>query len=326
MADKNREIAMNVLEAVGGAANVSSVAHCMTRLRFVLKDQSIPKSKEIEKISGVVGTNVAGGQYQVIIGNNVGNVYKQLMTLEGISDLDTSNQEVTKKEKQNPVSIALDFISGCMSPLFPALVAGGLLKVLAVILGPTLTGVLATTSDTYVLMSALADVPFYFLPILVAFNASKKLNCNTSLAVMVASVLIYPDVISLLGTDKATHLFGVIPVIHGNYVSSIIPAMLAVILFKYVEIGIDKFTPEWSKKYLKSIFKCCDQCTNYFMCISTTWRTDWKWTSVCDQYCLWIRTMACNGSFCRVYAIYRYDRDALGVPSYSTDGISKCRI
>ena len=250
MADKNREIAMNVLEAVGGAANVSSVAHCMTRLRFVLKDQSIPKSKEIEKISGVVGTNVAGGQYQVIIGNNVGNVYKQLMTLEGISDLDTSNQEVTKKEKQNPVSIALDFISGCMSPLFPALVAGGLLKVLAVILGPTLTGVLATTSDTYVLMSALADVPFYFLPILVAFNASKKLNCNTSLAVMVASVLIYPDVISLLGTDKATHLFGVIPVIHGNYVSSIIPAMLAVILFKYVEIGIDKFTPEWSKNIL----------------------------------------------------------------------------
>ena len=250
MADKNREIAMNVLEAVGRAANVSSVAHCMTRLRFVLKDQSIPKSKEIEKISGVVGTNVAGGQYQVIIGNNVGNVYKQLMTLEGISDLDTSNQEVTKKEKQNPVSIALDFISGCMSPLFPALVAGGLLKVLAVILGPTLTGVLATTSDTYVLMSALADVPFYFLPILVAFNASKKLNCNTSLAVMVASVLIYPDVISLLGTDKATHLFGVIPVIHGNYVSSIIPAMLAVILFKYVEIGIDKFTPEWSKNIL----------------------------------------------------------------------------
>ena len=113
MADKNREIAINVLEAVGGAANVSSVAHCMTRLRFVLKDQSIPKSKEIEKISGVVGTNVAGGQYQVIIGNNVGNVYKQLMTLEGISDLDTSNQEVTKKEKQNPVSIALDFIPVC---------------------------------------------------------------------------------------------------------------------------------------------------------------------------------------------------------------------
>lgn len=252
MADRNKEIAKNVLEAVGGAANVSSVTHCMTRLRFVLKDQSIPKSKEIEKIPGVVGTNVAGGQYQVIIGNNVGNVYKQLMTFDGIDDLDTASQE-TKKEKQNPISIAIDFISGCMSPLFPALVAGGLIKVLAVILGPTLTGMLATTSDTYILMSALGDAPFYFLPILVAFNASKKLNCNTSLAVMVSSVLIYPDVIALLGGEKATHLFGVIPVIHGNYASSIIPAMLAVILFKYVEIGIDKLTPEWSKNILNPL-------------------------------------------------------------------------
>lgn len=252
MADRNKEIAKNVLEAVGGAANVSSVTHCMTRLRFVLKDQSIPKSKEIEKIPGVVGTNVAGGQYQVIIGNNVGNVYKQLMTFDGIDDLDTASQE-TKKEKQNPISIAIDFISGCMSPLFPALVAGGLIKVLAVILGPTLTGILATTSDTYILMSALGDAPFYFLPILVAFNASKKLNCNTSLAVMVSSVLIYPDVIALLGGEKATHLFGVIPMIHGNYASSIIPAMLAVILFKYVEIGIDKLTPEWSKNILNPL-------------------------------------------------------------------------
>ena len=252
MADRNKEIAKNVLEAVGGAANVSSVTHCMTRLRFVLKDQSIPKSKEIEKIPGVVGTNVAGGQYQVIIGNNVGNVYKQLMTFDGIDDLDTASQE-TKKEKQNPISIAIDFISGCMSPLFPALVAGGLIKVLAVILGPTLTGILATTSDTYILMRALGDAPFYFLPILVAFNASKKLNCNTSLAVMVSSVLIYPDVIALLGGEKATHLFGVIPVIHGNYASSIIPAMLAVILFKYVEIGIDKLTPEWSKNILNPL-------------------------------------------------------------------------
>ena len=100
MADRNKEIAKNVLEAVGGAANVSSVTHCMTRLRFVLKDQSIPKSKEIEKIPGVVGTNVAGGQYQVIIGNNVGNVYKQLMTFDGIDDLDTASQETKKLQYQ----------------------------------------------------------------------------------------------------------------------------------------------------------------------------------------------------------------------------------
>ena len=225
MANKNKEIAINVLEAVGGVANISSVTHCMTRLRFILKDQSIPKSEEIEKIPGVVGTNVAGGQYQVIIGNNVSNVYKELQTLDGVSDLDGSKQQTTK-EKQNPVSTILEFISACMSPLFSALIAGGLIKVLVVILGPTLTGILSTTSDTYILINALGDAPFYFLPILVAYNASKKLNCNTSLAVMISAVLIYPDVISLLGTDKATYLFGVLPVTHGSYTSSIIQQCL----------------------------------------------------------------------------------------------------
>lgn len=252
MANKNHEIAVKVLEAVGGAKNISSVTHCMTRLRFVLKDQSIPKSKEIEKISGVIGTNIAGGQYQVIIGNNVSNVYKELQTLDGMANIEMSKQP-EKKEKQNPVATVLDFVSACMSPMFSALIAGGLIKVLLVILGPTLAGVLATTSDTYILMNALGDAPFYFLPILVAYNASKKLNCNTSLAVMVSSVLIYPDVITLLGGEKATYLFGVIPVTHGSYSSSIIPAMLAVILFKYVEIGVDKITPAWSKNILNPL-------------------------------------------------------------------------
>ena len=88
------------------------------------------------------------------------------------------SKQPEKKEKQNPVATVLDFVSACMSPMFSALIAGGLIKVLLVILGPTLAGVLATTSDTYILMNALGDAPFYFLPILVAYNASKKLNCN----------------------------------------------------------------------------------------------------------------------------------------------------
>lgn len=86
MADKNREIAEAVVSAVGGAANITSVTHCMTRLRFVLKDQSIPNKKEIANIKGVMGTNIAGGQFQVIIGNSVGNVYKEVVAITGVSD------------------------------------------------------------------------------------------------------------------------------------------------------------------------------------------------------------------------------------------------
>ena len=252
MADKNRELAEAVVAAVGGSANITSVAHCMTRLRFVLKDQSIPKKAEVEKIKGVMGTNIAGGQYQVIIGNSVGNVYKEVVAVTGVGDV-SGAAEPEEKKKVNPITAALEFISGCMAPLFPAIIAGGLIKVLLVIFGPTLLGVMSDTSDTYILMNALGDAPFYFLPVIVAFTASRKLNCNSYLAVMVASVLIYPDVITLLGGETATYLFGVIPVMHGSYSSSIIPAMLSTILLKYVELLVDRFTPDWSKNFLKPL-------------------------------------------------------------------------
>ena len=253
MADKNRKIAEEVLAAVGGSENIVSVTHCMTRLRFVLKDQSIPNKKKLESIKGVMGTNIAGGQYQVIIGNSVGNVYKELIEISGVIDTTADFKADQVKEKVNPVVTALDFIAGCMTPLFTAIIAGGLIKVLLVIFGPTLLGVLSSESDTYILMNALGDAPFYFLPILVAFTASKKLNCNSFLAVMVSSILIYPDVITLLESEQATHLFGVIPVVHGSYASSIIPAMLSTILLKYVEILVDKIVPDWSKNFLKPL-------------------------------------------------------------------------
>ena len=253
MAEKNRQIAEAVVKAVGGTANITSVTHCMTRLRFVLKDKSIPNKKEVEKIPGIMGVNIAGGQYQVIIGNSVGNVYKEVVAATGISDTAIGGDAAEHIEKVNPIVAALDFIAGCMTPLFTAIIAGGLVKVLLVIFGPTLLNVMQTTSDTYILMNALGDAPFYFLPVLVAFTASRKLNCNSYLSVMVASVLIYPDVITLLAGDSATHLFGVIPVVHGSYSSSIIPAMLSTLLLKYVEKLVDRITLEWSKSFLKPL-------------------------------------------------------------------------
>lgn len=251
MADKNRQIAEQILAAVGGKENIDSVTHCMTRLRFILKDQDIPEKNGVKHIKGVVGTNVAGGQYQVIIGNTVGSVYKELVALSGVSDSGPGAGEV--QAKRNPVSAVLEFISACMTPMFSAIIAGGMIKVLLVILGPTLLGILDTASDTYVMMNALGDSVFYFLPVFVAFTASKKLNCNSYLSVMIAAMLIYPDLIALLGGEDATYLFGVIPVTHASYASSIIPPMLSTLLLKYVEKGVDRITPEWSKNFLKPL-------------------------------------------------------------------------
>ena len=143
--------------------------------------------KKLESIKGVMGTNIAGGS-SVIIGNSVGNVYKELVAMSGISDTTADYKVEQEKQKVNPIVAALDFIAGCMTPLFTAIIAGGLIKVLLVIFTfQTLLGVLSSESDTYILMNALGDAPFYFLPVLVAFTASKKLNCNSFLAVMVSS-------------------------------------------------------------------------------------------------------------------------------------------
>lgn len=248
--NKNRQIAQEVLQAVGGSKNISSVTHCMTRLRFILKDQTIPDDKKVKSIKGVVGVNISNGQYQVIIGNNVGNVYKELLDLGGVSETASINKD-EPTAKKNYIAIALDFISACMTPLFPALIAGGLFKVILVVLSPTVLGLMETTSDTYIIINALGDSPFYFLPIVVAYAAARKLGCNSGLAVMVASMLIYPDLITLLGGDAATRLFGVIPVAHGSYSASIIPAMLSTVLLAQVERFIDRITPDWAKNFFK---------------------------------------------------------------------------
>lgn len=241
--------AKKLIKELGGEKNITSLSHCMTRLRFVLVDESVVDDKAVDAIEGVMGIMKKGGQYQVIIGNNVAKCYSELTKIASFGDGAAGKSKV----KRNPIAVALDFISGCMSALIPAIIAGGLIKVLLVVLGPTLTNVLAATDQTYIILSAIGDVPFYFLPIIIAFTASKKLNCNPYLSVAVAGLLIHPDLINLLGGEGPVNFLGFIPVMQGSYASSVIPAMLSTILVKYVEILVDKITPEWSKNFLKPL-------------------------------------------------------------------------
>lgn len=204
------DISREILEQVGGEQNVKSLIHCMTRLRFVLKDESIVNDSKVEKINGVIGTNRQSGQYQIIIGNNVVPVYNAINSIAKFNDNSTQDKENLKGKKQNPVSIIIEFISACMSPLFPALIGAGLLKVLLLVLGPSVFNIISSTNDTYIVLNALGDATFYFLPILVAVTASQRLKTNPYLAVSVVSMLIYPDLITLLGGNSPTHLFGFI--------------------------------------------------------------------------------------------------------------------
>lgn len=242
--------AQDILEKVGGEKNVASVGHCMTRLRFVLKNSNIVVDNEVEAISGVIGVNRQGDQYQVIIGNDVANVYKEI---ENLADFTTTSEKDSFNEKKGPVSTVFDFISACMSPLFPALIGAGLIKVLLVLLGPTTFGFLSDTSDTYTILQALGDATFYYMPLAVAVTASRRLKVNTFLALGIVGLLIHPDIVNLLGGENPTYLFGAIPVVHASYSSSLIPTLLTVALLKYVDFLIDKILPLWTKNFLKPL-------------------------------------------------------------------------
>ena len=237
-------VAKKILEKIGGESNVNSVQHCMTRLRFTLKDESKADDEAIRKIKGVMGVTKQGGQYQVIIGNNVGNCYKELLKLGNFQE-GTSDKNAEKKGLFNTI---LDVVSGCMSATMPAIIGAGMIKVLLVIL--PMLGILAETSQTYIILSALGDATFYFLPLILCISASKKFNINTYTLAAVIAVMVYPDFIGLVDAGEKISLFG-LPVASASYAYSVIPVIMMAWIMTYVEKLADKITPAVTKNFLK---------------------------------------------------------------------------
>ena len=164
-------IAKKILQRVGGKENVISLVHCMTRLRFTLKDESIVDDEAVKKTKGVMGIMKKAGQYQIIIGNDVANVYAELNKLGNFSN-EVPKKAPQNKEKQNVFSMLMDTISGIMAPVIPAIIGAAMIKVLLTLL--PMIGVLSTKGDTYNLLSVMGDGAFFFMPVLIAISASKK--------------------------------------------------------------------------------------------------------------------------------------------------------
>lgn len=239
-------VAKKILEKLGGESNVNSVMHCMTRLRFTLKDESIVNDEDVKKIKGVMGIMKKGGQYQVIIGNEVSKCYKEVIKLGNFSD--NAGAKETSGEKQNIITKVLDIVSGCMSATMPAIVGAGMVKVLVVLL--TTIGVLSTTSQTYAILSALGDATFYFLPMLLVISTSKKFNINPYTLGAVVGVMVYPDFVKLLGSGAPVSFLG-LPVTTASYGYSVIPIIMMAGIMKYIEEFVDKITPAVTKNFLK---------------------------------------------------------------------------
>ena len=236
--------AKEILAKVGGESNIVSVNHCMTRLRLTLKDESLVNDDQVKAIKGVVGVMKKAGQYQIIIGNEVAKCYKEILKLGNFSD--NSGSASAPAKDGNIVSIILDAISGSMSPVIPAIIGAGMIQVLNIILG----WFIPAESQTMQLMTVIGNTAFYFLPVLVAFSAGRKFGANPVLVTAVVAILLHPSFIALTGAEGGINFLG-IPVTSFDYSSSLIPAILTAYAMSWIERGVEKITPAFTKNFLK---------------------------------------------------------------------------
>lgn len=248
-----KDSAKQIYDAVGQEDNINYLTHCVTRLRFRLKDESKVDDEKVKQIPGVMGINHQNGQYQVIIGNAVSDYYNEVVKLGKFpTDEGADSTEEAKEDKGNLFDQFTSFISSCMSPLIPALIGGGMIKVILILL--TTVGWMSTKGQTYTILSVFGDAPFYFLPIELAITASKYHKVNQMMAVIAGAILIHPNFIALVSAGKAIHLMG-LPVTAASYSSSVIPILLIVWAMKYLEAFLDKVVPASFKSILKPLLE-----------------------------------------------------------------------
>lgn len=231
----NKDLAKNIVTLLGEKDNITNVLHCVTRLRFNIKNEDIVKLNEIEELDGVIGVQVKNGQHQIIIGPMVADIFAEVELL--LNSNINENREKTKISGE----IILDVITGIFSSILPALVAGGMLKgIIALIDGFKLV---PTNGGTFVILNMIADIPFYFLPFLLAISTSKKFKVNEYLGICVAGALLYPSFMEVLkeGATPITFLGINMPIF--NYSNSVFPIILGVGLLAIVYHFIDRFVP-----------------------------------------------------------------------------------
>lgn len=241
------ETAQLIINELGGSDNIVTLTHCMTRLRFTLKDDSTIHDEIIKQIPNVIGVVRKGGQYQVIIGNDVAICFKEVQNI--LPGLGEQVQQVKHKFtcKRWGASV-LDAISGSIAPIIPVILGCGMVKIILIIMD--LCGV-SSQYPTYQILTILGDAGYYYLPLLLAYSASKKFQCNTPLAMCIVAILIHPNLIALLAEGNSSFL--TLPVTSAGYSGSVIPALLSVWLLSKLEPIADRIFTGWRRTLLKPL-------------------------------------------------------------------------
>ena len=237
--------AKKLVQALGGKDNITRVFHCMTRLRFYVKDRIKINEADIKKLPEISGVNWHQDQFQVIAGNEVNEMYAELVKM-GIPNDDSDSSQKTA-EKKSIGSAIIDSITGCMTPMIPALTAAGMIKVVLTLL--TTFHLVNDTSSTYQVINFIGDAAFYFMPFLIAANAAKVFNVNQSLALIIAGVFLHPNFTAMIASGDPITFFS-IPVTPTTYSYSVIPVILMVWIMSYIVKLVDRITPRIVKLIL----------------------------------------------------------------------------
>ena len=238
MSKKYEGLARDIVRLVGGKENVSQAYHCVTRLRFILADESGADEDAIKALDGTMGVIHGGGQFQVVIGPHVADVFEEVEKLVGTSDAEAAPAAA---EKKKPIDVVIDFVAGTFQPIIPALSGAGMVRAVMALL--TTFELIGTDSQTYQMLNIFADGVFYFLPILLAFTEAQKLKCNPILAAGVAAMMLHPNWSAFVSAAEPVNFFEVIPFTLASYGSSVIPIILVVFVQSFVEKWLNRHIP-----------------------------------------------------------------------------------
>ncbi|MCI1858572.1 MAG: PTS transporter subunit EIIC [Sporolactobacillus sp.] len=262
MATKNYdELARSIIHDVGTKGNINSVIHCITRLRFKLKDEQKADTEKIKQLSGVIDVIQSGGQYQVVIGNAVADVYDAVIAQlgSGFADEAATRAAVAETSKaadnrsagqrmKDGVNAFIGVLTGSLSPVVGILAAAGILKGLLAMF----TGFhwLSASGNAYMLLNAMGDSAFYFLPILIGYTAAKRLGGNPIISAVIGGAIAYPSILAAAGKSLNIMSIGALHFPFVSYTYSIFPMIVAA----WLAMKLEKWVKSWLPDYLRMIF------------------------------------------------------------------------
>lgn len=247
MAQDYQKMGEAILEAVGGKENVTGLTHCATRLRFNLADESKVDEAKVKAVKGVMGTRNQGGQYQVIIGQDVSFPYDVIMKICKLDESNAGTEEKKDGKKKNPFNAVMDALAGIFTPLLPAIIGGGMITVIYTLL--TLFNIISADSDVAVFLNFLGNAPIYFMPIMAAYTAAKKFGSNPFLAMGLAGAMMHPTFTNIVASGESFSLFG-LPVMLVTYSSNALPIILSVWVMSYMDKFFNKYIPKMVRIFI----------------------------------------------------------------------------